>query len=161
MGLGLFAFASSKKASAAGINLIKQFEGFRARAYQDVAGQWTIGYGHLVRPEEKAIYLNATLTELEAENILRQDIAIAEEAVKRLVTVPLSGEQFSALVSFVFNLGQGNFADSTLLKKLNAGDYEGASLEFERWNKARIGGVLQPVAGLTRRRLAEQQLFWA
>ena len=98
-------------------------------------------------------------TKEEAEGFLRFDLKDSEAAVKNMVTVPLTQNQFDGLVSFVFNLGQGAFASSTLLKKLNAGDYAAVPAQLMRWNKARVGGVLKPLNGLTRRRSAEATLF--
>lgn len=135
-----------------GIELIKGFEGLRLSKYQDVVGKWTIGYGHLILPSES---FPNPLTEKQAEDLLRKDLAASEAGVTRLVKVKLSQQQFDALVSFTFNLGAGNLQSSTLLKKLNAGDYSGAADELLRWNKA--GG--KEVAGLTRRRTAERKLF--
>lgn len=135
---------------AAGLALIKRFEGFAAKAYLCPAGVWTIGYGHT-----KGVKAGDTCTEAEAEQFLRDDAGSAERPVKSLVRVPLNQNQFDALVSFTFNLGGGNLASSTLLRKLNSADYIGAALEFPRWNKAG-GKVLQ---GLVRRRKAEADLF--
>nr|WP_241389545.1 lysozyme [Serratia proteamaculans]ANV21598.1 Mur1 [Serratia proteamaculans]ULG13358.1 Mur1 [Serratia proteamaculans]ULG13571.1 Mur1 [Serratia proteamaculans]ULG13683.1 Mur1 [Serratia proteamaculans]ULG15134.1 Mur1 [Serratia proteamaculans] len=133
-----------------GLKLIKHFEGLRLRAYQCSANVWTIGYGHTagVGPDD-------VITEEQAISFLRQDVAESERAVNQYVHVPLTQNQFDALVSFVFNLGVGNFRTSTLLKKLNAGDYDGAAQEFGRWIHA--GGKALP--GLVRRREAESALF--
>lgn len=138
------------KLSEQGLDLIKHFEGLRLQAYQCSASVWTIGYGHTanVRPGD-------IIDEEQAGHLLCQDVTASEEAVIRLVRVSLSQHQFDALVSFVFNLGSGNFATSTLLKKLNAGDYIGAAEEFSRWVNA--GG--KKLLGLVRRRDAERQLF--
>lgn len=136
--------------SQRGIDLIKQFEGLRLEAYEDSVGVLTIGYGHTLN-----VKAGDTCDEADAEYLLRQDLADAEGAVHSLVRVPLNQNQLDALLSFVFNLGRGNLAKSTLLKKLNASDYAGASLEFTKWNRA--GG--QVLKGLTRRREAEQALF--
>ncbi|MCJ2030709.1 lysozyme [Methylobacterium sp. J-043] len=95
------------------------------------------------------------ITQAEADDILARDLVRFEDAVARLVRVPVTQNQFDALVSFAFNLGEGNLGSSTLLKKLNAGDYDGAADQFARWNKAK-GKVL---TGLTRRRAAEADLF--
>lgn len=135
-----------------GIQLIKEFEGLRLSRYQDIVGKWTIGYGHLILANES---FPKPITEQQAEELLRKDLATSESGVNRLVKVKLSQYQFDALVSFTFNLGVGNLQSSTLLKKLNAGDYAGAANELTRWNKA--GG--KEVAGLTRRRAAERKLF--
>lgn len=136
-----------------GLELIKRFEGCRLTAYQDSVGIWTIGYGHT----GPLVVEGQTITEQEADGLLRHDARIAENCVAKLVTVPLTQNEFDALCSFVFNLGCGNFRNSTLLRKLNAGDYDGAAAEFKRWDKA--GG--QVLAGLTRRREAEAEMFVA
>lgn len=138
------------KISPAGLELIKQFEGFRAKAYQCQAGVWTIGYG-----TTKNIQKGDTITEARATALLTHDIIDAEESVTRLVKVPLNQNQFDALVSFVYNCGVGNFGKSTLLKLVNKGDFIGAVGEFPKWNKA----AGKPSAGLTRRRQAEAALF--
>ncbi|GKX53986.1 lysozyme [Leminorella grimontii] len=136
----------------AGINLIKEFEGLELSKYRDAVGLWTIGYGHLIRSGET---FERSLTEQEAEALLRKDLLESERGIRRLVSVPLTQNQFDALVSFVFNVGVGRLATSTLLKKLNAQDYRGAADELPKWNKA--GGNVLP--GLTRRRQAERALF--
>ena len=134
------------------VSLIKEFEGLYLEAYLCPANKWTIGYGHTktVRPGMK-------ITERGAEELLRQDLAWCEDAVRENVKVPLTQNQFDALVSFVFNVGEGAFKKSTLLKKLNAGDYEGAANELLRWTRG--GGKV--LKGLVRRREAERQLFLA
>ena len=130
--------------------MLKSFEGLRLRAYQDSVGVWTIGYGTTsgVRPGQ-------VITEAQAEAFLKRDLDRFEAAVEDLVTVPLNDDQFSALVSFVYNVGEGALASSTLLRLLNRRDYQGAAEQFLRWNKA--GGA--ELAGLTRRRRAERALF--
>lgn len=133
-----------------GLNLIKHVEGLSLQAYQCSAGVWTIGYGHA-----SGVSPGDIIDEAQADIFLRQDVAASESTVMRFVTVALSQHQFDALVSFVFNLGSGNFAASTLLKRLNAGDYSGAAEEFPRWVHA--GG--KPLSGLVRRREAERKLF--
>ena len=135
----------------AGLDLIKQFEGFRAVTYYDVGGKPTIGYGHLIKDGE----CFTKLTHEQAEQLLRQDVAEAEAAVKRHVKVKLNENQFSALVSWVFNLGEGNFASSTLLKVLNKQQYINVPEQILRWH--RVGR--QPIKGLIRRRAAEAMLF--
>lgn len=134
---------------------IIKHEGFRTKAYQDVAGLWTIGIGHLIRPNEQHL-INATLTNDEVYEIFKNDVARFEIAIRQLVKVRLTQNMFDALVSFVFNIGEEAFANSTLLKKLNnnAAKEEVAS-EFLKWNKA--GGKV--LAGLTKRREMEQKLF--
>lgn len=145
------------KVNDATLKLIKEFEGFRSTWYRDPVGVWTIGYGHTdsAGSPKYATSKNMKLTEAEASAILQRDLERYEADVARLVRVPLNENQHGALVSFTYNLGAGNLGSSTLLRKLNAGDYAGAAAEFPRWNKA--GG--KELAGLTRRRAAEQALF--
>jgi lysozyme len=131
-----------------------EHEGLRLEAYRDVAGYWTIGVGHLVTRDRRAPRPPA-ITRPEAMQLLRFDLLKAARSVLRQVVVPLSDGQYTALLSFVFNLGGGALQASTLLRRLNKVDYAGATAEFPRWNKA--GG--QVIRGLTRRRLAEQALF--
>ena len=136
--------------SQAGIDLIKSFENCELTAYQDVAGVWTIGYGHTA-----GVYAGMTITQAQAEEFLRSDLKTAENAVNGKVTYPLTQNMFDALVSLTFNIGSGNFGSSTLLKKLNQGDINGAANEFDRWIYS--GGEVQP--GLVRRRAAEKEMF--
>lgn len=145
-----------KEISKNGVALIKHFEGFSATKYDDGVGVMTIGYGHAIKKTE---VFNKPISMQEAEAILVKDLAAVDAAISKWVTVPLNQNQYDAIGSFIFNLGAGSFAGSTLLKKLNAKDYEGASKEFIRWNKGRVKGVLVEMPGLTRRRLAEQKLF--
>jgi len=143
-----------------GLDLVKEFEGLEQRkgqpagkviAYLDPVKVLTIGYGH-TGPD---VRVGQVITFAEAENLLRQDLTGAEADVLRLVKVPLTSNQFSALVSFTFNLGAGSLKMSTLLRLLNAGDFKGAANQFPRWNRA--GGRI--LNGLVRRRKAEQALF--
>ncbi len=142
---------SSGKINDAGLNLIKQSEGLELEAYVCPAGVLTIGYG-----TTKDVYAGQRITQAEAEAFLRRDVERFEQAVRELVKVPLTSNQFSALVSFVYNVGEGAFADSTLLKKLNERDYQGAAEQFLRWVKG-DGGESLP--GLVTRREAERKLF--
>lgn len=139
------------KTSQKGIDLIKRFEGVVLKVYKDAVGLPTIGYGHLIKKGE----VFTTITQQQAEELLAKDLKQFEEGISTSVKVALTQNQFDALVSFAFNLGMGNVNSSTLLRKLNAGDIQGAANEFVRWNKA-SGRVL---SGLTRRRLAEKELF--
>ena len=141
--------------SVQGFALIKKFEGFKAIAYLCPAGIPTIGYGHTGSDVTKRDVGVKTISEDEASDLLRQDLKKAEEAVNRKVLVPISQNQFDALISFTYNLGEGSLASSTLLRLLNQGDYEGAQKEFVKWNKA--GGKI--LLGLTKRREAEAALF--
>lgn len=142
-----------RKISDKGVALIKEFEGLRLKAYPDPATNgdpWTIGVGHTgpnVRP-------GLVITEAQADDFLRKDVGRFEKAVNRLAPITTQ-DQFDALVSLAFNVGEGNLASSTLLRMHNAGNYDGASNQFARWNKA-AGKVM---TGLTRRRAAEAKLY--
>jgi len=140
--------------STRGLDLIKIHEGFRSKAYPDPGSRdgkpWTIGYGHT-----KGVKKGDIITKAQAEAFLRQDVRNAESFVTKKVSVPLNQNQFDALVSFVFNVGNGAFSRSTMLRKLNAEDYKGAAQEFGRWNK-NDGRVM---SGLTKRRSAERACF--
>ena len=158
----------------AGLNLIKSFEGcpdgdprtVNLDPYLDPIGIWTIGYGHAIvvgrdflrgkenRARASALYPGG-ITVQQAETLLRADVLDKCRDVAALVKVPVNDNQWAAIVSFAFNVGAGNLKQSTLLKKLNAGDFNGAANEFAKWNKA--GGKV--LAGLTRRRAAEAALF--
>ncbi len=146
--------------NAAALDLITEFEGFVDHWYPDPAHGWkvpTCCYGHTdAAGEPKYADTKAkTFTKAEGRAILAKDLGDVEDTVARLVKVPLNEDQRGSLVSFTFNLGAGNFSDSTLLKKLNARDYAGAAGQFGRWNRA--GGKV--LKGLTRRRAAEAALF--
>lgn len=138
------------KVSNNGINLVKRFEGLELKAYRDSVGILTIGYGHT-----HAVKSGDIITGKQADAFLREDLQVAELTVNTNVKVKLTQGQFDALVSFVFNLGSGNFVKSTLIKKLNAGDYAGAADEFGKWVNA--GGKKLP--GLVKRRAAEREVF--
>lgn len=133
-----------------GTDLIKLFESLQLKAYYCPAGVWTIGYGHTLNVKRMDV-----ITEQEADCYLMQDLYQVENSINKLVRVKLTQNQYDALCSFIFNVGVGAFNKSTLLAKLNTGDYLGAANEFKRWNKA--GGVI--MAGLVRRRQAEEDLF--
>ncbi|HHB9369304.1 TPA: lysozyme [Enterobacter roggenkampii] len=138
-----------------GIALLKEFEGCKLTAYQDSVGVWTIGYGWTQPVDGKPIRAGMTIKQETAERLLKTGLVSYESDVSRLVKVGLTQWQFDALVSFTYNLGARSLSTSTLLRKLNAGDYAGAADEFLRWNKA--GGKV--LNGLTRRREAERALF--
>jgi GH24 family phage-related lysozyme (muramidase) len=146
---------STDHISSDGLAIIKHFEGRELKAYQDSVGVWTIGYGHTSAAGPPTVYAGQTITEAEAEEILKKDLELFENGVREMVTVPINSDQFSALVSFSFNVGLGALRDSTLLRLLNSGDYQGAADQFPRWVKA--GG--QTLPGLVRRRDAERALF--
>uniref|UniRef100_UPI00307ACC8F lysozyme n=1 Tax=Zhenhengia sp. TaxID=2944208 RepID=UPI00307ACC8F len=141
--------------SKVGLDLIKSFEGCQLKAYKCPAGVWTIGWGTTepingIKPHEGMI-----ITQQQADELLIKNLKGYENAVNKYVTYSINQNQFDALVSFAYNCGNGALKTSTLLKKLNAGDVQGAANEFLRWNKAN-GKVLN---GLTRRRQAERKLF--
>ena len=133
-----------------GTEILKYFEGCKLTAYQDSVGVWTIGYGHT-----KGVFDGMTITQEEAEQMLLTELEEYEGYIEDMVTVPLTQNQFDALVVWIYNLGPTNFKNSTLLKELNAGNYNAAGQEITRWNKA--GGKV--LAGLVKRREAEAQLF--
>ena len=133
-----------------GTEILKYFEGCKLTAYQDSVGVWTIGYGHT-----KGVYDGMTITQDQAEQMLLSALEEYEGYIENMVTVPLTQNQFDALVVWVYNLGPTNFKNSTLLKELNAGNYNAAGQEITRWNKA--GGKV--LAGLVKRREAEAELF--
>ena len=137
--------------SETGIDLIKGFEGFSAKPYLDIAGVPTIAYGHTAGVTMR----HPPITQAEGEKMLLQDLKWAEAAVDYYVTVPLTQNQFDALVSFVFNLGATAFRRSTLLKKINAGKHDEVPEQLQKWVNA--GG--KPSKGLMARRLKESALY--
>ena len=137
-----------------GLHLTERFEGCRLVAYPDPGSggdPWTIGYGH-TGPE---VVEGLEITQDQAEQYLAQDIKQAEANVNAVVHVELTQEEFDALVDFAFNCGCRNLDSSTLMKKLNAGDYDGASHEFIKWDMA----AGHHMAGLLKRREAEAAMF--
>lgn len=136
--------------NAAGLELIKTFEGFSPTPYICPAGIRTIYYGHICRAWE-----SYDGTREQGEAYLRQDLTVAEDAVPRLIKVHLTENQFSALVSFVFNLGSGSLQRSTLRSKLNRREYMSASGEFEKW----VYAAGKKLSGLVARRECERKLF--
>ena len=160
------------------IELIKSFEGIpdgdpstvNIDAYLCPAGIWTIGWGHAIvdggvqlkGPANKArartLYPGG-ITRQQAEDLLRGDLVPRAASVASLLKQAVNDGQFGALLALVFNIGAANFGASTLLRKLNAGDVQGAADQFMAWDKARVNGVLQALAGLTRRRKAERAMF--
>lgn len=141
--------ASVQRINNSGLAIVKYFESFQALPYLCPAGYWTVGYGHVVQPGANGV------TEAEAEVLLAHDLGVAERRVARLCSVPLTENMFSALCSFVFNLGGGALQRSSLRAKLNRGEYADAQEEFSRWVYA--GG--KRLLGLVRRRAAEALLF--
>ena len=139
------------KINQKGIKLIKSHEGCRLRPYKDVAGKWTIGYGHLIKRGERF----GTITRKEATQLLKLDVVFAERAVSKYVKVRLKQNQFNALVSWTFNLGSGSLRASTMLKRLNERAYVKVPGEMLRW----VLAGNKPYAGLIRRRAEEAMLF--
>ena len=136
--------------SKRGLALIQQFEGLRLDAYLDSAGAPTIGYG-----STRGVQMGDEITEAQATELLAADVERHADGVRKHVDVPLTQGQFDSLVSLCFNIGVGALSRSTLLRKLNAGDYQGAAQEFLRWTYA--GG--KELRGLVRRREAERAMF--
>lgn len=142
--------------SQTGIDLIKKFEGYRTKPYRDVAGLWTIGYGHLIgNGKTLPDQYNREFTEGEIDELLRQDLAKFERGVTLQFPMLLRQCEFDSLCSFSFNLGLGTLKKSSLRKDILANNKEQAAKDFLKYIYA--GG--KPVDGLKRRRLAEQKLF--
>ena len=138
------------KTSAKGVAIIKRWEGLRLNAYRCPAGVWTIGYGHTkgVKPGDR-------ITRRQAEKYFLEELPVYEEAVKRNVKAELNQNQFDALVSFVYNVGERQFKNSTLLRLLNQSKYFEAAKQFKRW----IYAGSKPLPGLIKRRREEFELF--
>jgi len=146
---------SKYEMSADGRNMLKELEGVEYEAYLDVAGVPTIGVGHT-----RKVYIGMpTASEHEVDTWLMEDLADAQGAVSNYVHVALNQNEADALISLVFNIGGTQFRNSTLLRKLNAGDRDGAAEQFLVWNKARVKGKLEEVKGLSKRRAVEKKLF--
>ena len=131
------------------LDYITEEEGKRNKAYKDTKGLWTIGVGHLIRPGEEHL-ITATLSDDEVKELLKSDLAWCSEAVESSVKVPLAQAQFDALYSLCFNIGGTAFKNSTVVRKLNAGDYQGAADAILMWNKPAV---------LEKRRKRERDLF--
>jgi GH24 family phage-related lysozyme (muramidase) len=142
--------AGRRQINAKGLRLLKAFEGLRLEAYLDPVGIWTIGYG-----TTSGVSPGMRITEAQAESLLQRDLVRFERAVSDLITVSLNDDQYSALVSFTYNVGEGALASSTLRRLLNQRDYQGAADQLLRWNR----GDGAELPGLTRRRRAERALF--
>lgn len=135
------------------LDMISDFEGFSAKAYPDANG-FSIGYGHFIRPGDP-YGSGSVITEEEAYALLEQDARTAQACVAQNVSVPLNGNQTAALISLAYNIGCGNFKSSTLLKRVNAGDFAGAQAEFSKWIYSQ--GVV--VQALVSRRSEEAGVF--
>lgn len=133
------------------LEFITKEEGARNKAYKDSKGLWTIGVGHLIKSDEQHL-INATLTNEQVEDLLKNDLKWCSEAVESSVKVPLTQKQFDALYSLCFNIGGTAFKNSTVVKRINAGDLKGAADAIEMWNKPAV---------LINRRKREKALFLA
>ncbi len=138
-----------------GLLLIKQFEGFRAKAYRDPVGIWTIGYGHTSMAGAPEVVSGLVISKAEAEDILARDVDAFARGVQALLRVDVSDGQFSALVSFAYNVGLGGLKKSSVLTAVNGRDFAAVPRRLQLWTKA--GGQVLP--GLVRRRAAEAALF--
>ena len=137
-----------------GLSLIKRYEGFSPTIYICPAGYPTIGYGHVVLAHEREQF-TAGITPTQATKLLRKDVRIAERAVLRLISAPLTDGQFDALVSFTFNLGAGALQRSTLRRKVNRGEHESVPAELMKW----VWAAGKRLPGLVRRRKAEEVVY--
>ena len=147
--------ALNMRTSQAGLDVIKAFEGFRARSEALPNGRWIIGYGHMRRARQ-----GIRVSEMEAEAILREyDLPPVERYVMRCVLAPMSQNEFDALVSLAFNIGPKAFASSDVVAGINGGNRLDAAQAFDHWRRAKIGGRVQIVDALVRRRAAEKALF--
>jgi len=133
------------------LDYITKEEGFKNKADKDSTGLLTIGVGHLIKPDEQHL-VSATLTDEQVKELLRSDLRWCSEAVESSIKVPLTQKQFDALYSLCFNIGEGAFRKSTVVRRLNAGDYKGAADAIEMWNKPAV---------LINRRKREKALFLA
>lgn len=145
--------------SAAGYQIIREFEGLRLKAYQDSKGIWTIGYGTIKYPTGVRVRAGDTITIEQAEQYLKNDCAWVDAALDKLVRVPIKQNQFDALASFVYNVGESQFSTSTLLSYINEKRTLEASHQFLLWNKVTKNGVKVVERGLDNRRHKERALF--
>ena len=145
------------KINKAGINLIKKYEGFRSHAYRDAVGVWTIGYGHTSMAGTPNVSKGLKISRRQGETILARDVEKFARAIQPLITVELNENQFSALVSFAYNVGVGGFKRSSVLKRVNARQFDAVPHRLSLWVKA--GG--RTLRGLVARRAAEADLFLA
>jgi len=145
------------KINQAGLTLIKNFEGFRSNAYRDAVGIWTIGYGHTSMAGSPRVFKGQKISRQQGEDILARDVERFSQGIRPLIKVGLNENQFSALVSFAYNVGVGGFRRSSVLQRVNAGRFDAVPHRLSLWVKA--GG--RTLRGLVRRRAAEGELFLA
>jgi lysozyme len=155
--MALLFMGAKKMLPVSGKNLIKKWEGWSPVPYKDVAGLWTIGYGHLILPGESF----TRITEVQGDALLEADMARTWNGIRAGFRRTPTENQRAAFLCFAYNVGASAFLNSTMLRKFNAGDVAGAAGEFDRWNKARDPktGELVPVKGLTNRRSEEKAIF--
>ena len=147
--------AKGQPKRVADIDHIKKWEQLRLKAYLPTPhDRWTIGWGHTGTAEKGMV-----ITEKQAEKLLRSDLKWVEKVIHEFVDVSLTQKQFDALAGLVFNIGQGNFVNSTVLRRLNASDMRGAADAMMMWTKQRQNGKLVELRGLVRRRKEEKELF--
>lgn len=138
-----------------GYQIIREFEGFKEKAYKDTGGVWTIGFGTIKYPNGKPVKSGDTCTREQAEAWLKNDCLWVDACLDKYVKVTVSQKQFDALASFVYNIGESQFRTSTLLAKLNAGDFAAAAANFDRW----VYDNGKKINGLVNRRAREKALF--
>jgi lysozyme len=148
--------ANQLTTSQNGKDNIQRWEGYSRTAYQDIAGNWSIGIGHLIVPGD-GLSSTSVLTDGQVYDLFAADLTNAEQGIYANVSVPISQGMFDALADFVFQFGAGKFASSTLLSLLNSGDYQGAANELPKW----VHSGQTVVAQLVDRRATAQQMFTA
>ena len=153
--IGTAEYDHSFEVSREGLKSITDYEGFEPKPYKCQAGKWTIGYGHVIQPGEKF----TSITEQEARDLFKKDLIKYENAVADNVKIAINPHQYDALTSLAYNIGPRALKKSTLMEKLNRGDYDGASNEFGKWNKIRRNGKKIVSDGLTNRRAGEKRMF--
>lgn len=146
------------KINAAGLTLIQEFEGFKANAYLDPVGIWTVGWGS-TKIDGRPVRRGDTVTPEKANSMMQGDLRSFERAVENALKKTPTENEFSAMVSLAYNIGGGAFAASSVVRKFNAGDIESAANAFLLWRKGRVNGKLVVLKGLERRRKAERKLF--
>lgn len=143
------------KTSENGIKLIKHYEGCQLKAYLCHTGKITIGFGHTSFIKGRVLTINDVITQEEANNLLKEDIVVFEKGVNQLVSVPINQNQFDAMASLAFNIGLGNFKESSVLKNVNKKDFTNAEKSFMLW----VNVNHKPCQGLIKRRSSEVYLF--
>lgn len=139
--------------SALAVTTIGEHEGLRLKSYRDIAGIPTVCYGETLN-----VKMGQTFTKAQCDEMLVKRLQVFAAGVDRCISKPMSVEQKVAFTSLAYNIGTRGFCGSTVARKFNAGDARGACNAMLAWNKARVGGKLEPVKGLTRRRFQERGL---